>query len=107
LEYSLLLIDGEPVLPTGFLKLCIHRAYANSKYKKFYLLLLAAMLWAIMQQQAASLVPAHSGDSKIERRTRSAKTVTAQLSQVFQVPWRLLRKNLKVCANCLAQCFSF
>jgi len=74
---------------------------------QFYLLLLASMLWAIMQQQAESLSPASSGDSKLGRKTRSARTVTAQLSQVFQVPWRLLRKNLKVCANCLAQSFSF
>ena len=74
---------------------------------QFYLLLLASLLWAITQQQAESLGAADSGESKIERKTRSAKTVTAQLSQVFQVPWRLLRKNLKVCANCLAQSFSF
>jgi hypothetical protein len=74
---------------------------------QFYLLLLASLLWAIMQQQAESLSPASSCDSKLGREKRLAKTVTSQLSQVFQVPWRLLRKNLKVCANCLAQSFSF
>lgn len=74
---------------------------------QFYLLLLASMLWAIIQQQAESLSPAGSGDSKLERKNRNARTVTALLSQVFQVPWRLLHKNLKVCANCLAQSFAF
>jgi IS4 transposase len=33
---------------------------------QFYLLLLASMLWAIMQQQAESLAPADSGDSKMK-----------------------------------------
>jgi Transposase DDE domain len=74
---------------------------------QFYILLLASLLWAIMQQQAESMSAASSSESKLERKTRGAKTVTAQLSQVFQVPWRLLRKHLKVCANCLAQSFSF
>lgn len=74
---------------------------------QFYLLLLSSLLWTIMQQQAESLGSADWDESKTKRRTRSAKTVTAQLSQVFQVPWRLLRKHLKVCANCLAQSFSF
>lgn len=74
---------------------------------QFYLLLLASLLWAIMQQQAESMSPASSGESKLERKNRSAKTVTAQLSQIFQVRWRLLHKHLKVCANCMAQSFSF
>lgn len=73
---------------------------------QFYLLLLASMLWAILQQTADSLSPADSVSGKIGRKKTRAKTVTAQLSQVFQVPWRLLRKNLKICANCLAQSFS-
>jgi hypothetical protein len=72
---------------------------------QFYLLLLASMLWTIMQQHAKCQGPADSGG--IERKTRTAKTVTAQLSEVFQIPWRLLHKHLKVCANCLAQSFSF
>jgi hypothetical protein len=71
---------------------------------QFQILVLAAMLWALMQQQTDKQL-AQSGREEETTRT-SRKSVTARLSQVFQTSWRMLRKSLRVLANCLAQPYS-
>ncbi len=71
---------------------------------QFQMLVLAAILWALLQQHSDKLL-ADSGRKEESSKTGS-KSVTAQLSQVFRVTWRMLRKSLRVLANCLAQPFS-
>lgn len=73
---------------------------------QFHLLLLASLLWAILQQRTESLAPA-AFTGRDEQSSQKAKTIAAQLSWIFQVPWRLLRRSLRPCANCLGQSFSF
>ncbi len=74
---------------------------------QFHLLLLASLLWTLLQQTAESLAPTVATDGELEPARPRAKTITAHLSEVLQVPWRLLRRGLRLCANCLAQSFSF
>lgn len=71
---------------------------------QFQILVLAAILWTLMQQQTDKQL-AESGREEKNTRT-SRKSVTARLSQVFQTSWRMLRKSLRVLANCLAQPYS-
>lgn len=73
---------------------------------QFHLLLLVSLLWTHLQQTAETLAPQVATTETKSARAK-AKTITAQLSQVLQVPWRLLRRWLRLCANCLAQSFSF
>ncbi len=73
---------------------------------QFQMLVLAAILWALLQQKTDKLL-ADSGRREESSKTSSkSESVTAQLSQVFRASWRLLRRSLRVLANCLAQPFS-
>lgn len=74
---------------------------------QLYLLLLASLLWTRLEQMAEAQSPAADSKPKTPTDSKKADSITAQLSRVFQTPWRLLRKALRICANCLAQCFSF
>ncbi len=74
---------------------------------QFQLLLLAAILWTLLQQIAESLAPTVSPTSGMEQPSPKAKIITAQVSQIFQVVWRLLHSALRLCKNCLAQSFSY
>ncbi len=72
---------------------------------QFHILLLASILWTLLEQKSESLAPSASARKKQSR--SKAKTITAQVSEVFQVSWRLLRRALRLCKNCLAQTFSY
>lgn len=72
---------------------------------QFYILLLASILWTLLEQASESSAPSASAQKKPSQ--RNAKTITAQVSEVFQVGWRLLRPTLRLCRNCLAQTFSY
>jgi DDE family transposase len=74
---------------------------------QFHILLLASILWALLQQTSESLAPTVSADGKTKQSRCNAKTITAQVSEIFQVSWRLLRPALRLCKNCLAQTFSY
>lgn len=74
---------------------------------QFHILLLASILWALLQQRSESPAPTVSPASEMEQSSPKAKTITAQVSQIFQVTWRLLRSALRLCKNCLAQSFSY
>jgi len=74
---------------------------------QFHILLLASILWALLQQRSESPAPTVSPASVMEQSSPKAKTITAQVSQIFQVTWRLLRSALRLCKNCLAQSFSY
>ena len=68
---------------------------------QFHVLLLAALLWALLQQTAESLAPAPTSTP-----AQPSRTITGSLSQLFQRAWRLRRQPLRLCANCLALPFS-
>lgn len=74
---------------------------------QFYILLLASLLWTLLQQTCESLAPTARSDAARKPSPSAIKTITGQVSQVFQVGWRLLRPALRLCKNCLAQSFSF
>jgi len=74
---------------------------------QFHILLLASILWTLLQQTSESLAPTIPPALEMEQSLRKAKTITAQASQVFQVVWRLVRSALRLCKNCLAQSFSY
>jgi hypothetical protein len=74
---------------------------------QFHILLLASILWTLLQQTSESLAPTVSPASEMEQSSSKANTITAQVSQIFQVVWRLLRPALRLCKNCLAQSFSY
>lgn len=76
---------------------------------QFQVLLLASLLWVRLQQQvaqqaAASGVPAAA--PQVVSPSPFPRTVTARLSTVFRVAWRLLKPAWRVLTNCLAQPFS-
>jgi hypothetical protein len=64
---------------------------------QFYILAIASFLFALLQQE---LAPGKETNEK-------AKSITASLSKVFCVSWRLLRKSLRLLRNCLARPVSF
>jgi hypothetical protein len=76
---------------------------------QFQVLLLASLLWMRLQQQTAPLAAA-SGTPAAAVPARSPlesqRSVTARLSTVFRVVWRLLKSAWRILANCLAQPFS-
>jgi hypothetical protein len=67
---------------------------------QFQVLLLASLRWVVWQQQVAQQEAAAGRPRKARA---VARTVTAQMSQVFQVSWRWSQKALRRLANCLAQ----
>ena len=72
---------------------------------QFQVLLLASLLWVRLQQQMVQQAAA-SGVPLSARPTPWPVTVTARLSTLFRVAWRLLKPALRVLSNCLAQPFS-
>lgn len=74
---------------------------------QFHILLLASLLWALLEQTSEALAPTASANKEKKQPPRKAQTITAQMSQIFQVGWRLLRPALRLCKNCLIQSFSY
>jgi hypothetical protein len=73
---------------------------------QFYLLLLASLLWAALQQQLPK-TPVRPAENEMGSvKEPREQTMTARLSQVFRVSWRLLRPALRLLRNCLARPFS-
>lgn len=72
---------------------------------QFQVLLLASLLWVRLQQQMAQQAAAAGAPVSAGSRP-SRRTVTARLSTVFRVAWRLLKPALRILSNCLAQPFS-
>jgi DDE family transposase len=74
---------------------------------QFHLLLIASLLWATLQQQQqrVSATPAERLMGSVKEQKQ--KTITARLSRMFEVSWRLLRPALRLLRNCLAQSFSY
>jgi len=72
---------------------------------QFQVLLLASLLWMRLQQQLVQAATA-AGTPRRAPTAAGPRSVTARLSSVFRVPWRLLKPALRILTNCLAQPFS-
>lgn len=72
---------------------------------QFQVLLLASLLWVRLQQQMAQQAAA-SGTPVSTPPPPCPRSVTARLSTVFRLAWRLLKPALRILSNCLAQPFS-
>jgi hypothetical protein len=70
-------------------------------------LLASLLLWTLLRQESELLAPTVAPASELERSAPKAKTITAQVSEIFQADWRLLHPALRLCKNCLAQSFSY
>jgi hypothetical protein len=77
---------------------------------QFHILLIASLLWVALQQQVDGHRSEATGTATStinEVKERKPMSITARLSTVFQVAWRLLRPALRLARNCLAQPFSY
>lgn len=72
---------------------------------QFHILVMASLLWAFLHQspRADSVTPEPSPISADSTVAEATKTITASLSQLFQVKWRWMRQHLRTACNCLAQ----
>lgn len=72
---------------------------------QFHILVMASLLWACLHQSplADSVTTESSLISTDSIAAKAPKTITASLSNLFQVKWRWMRQHLRTACNCLAQ----